>query len=115
MTRAELKKQLGVYRPSLIRPEMLNLTLSEQKLMRLVEGAWMRFESDKLAIYNDLSLTDEQRSALVREARDRRWAAEEKLRPLRQRCDRIHERRFIKRLAPLKSRPGAPVRARAAA
>lgn len=115
MTRAELKKELGRYRPSLVRPEMLNVTLSERKLMKLTERAWMRFEREKLSIYNDKSLTDRQRGDMVREARDRRWAAEDKLRPLRQLCDRIHERRFIKRLAPLKKRPGASARKRVAA
>lgn len=115
MTRAELKKQLGIYRPSLIRPEMLAVSLSERKLMRLVERAWMRFEDAKLAIYRNRSLTDEQRAALVAEARARRWAADEKLRPLRRLCDRIQERRFIKRMTPLKKRPGASLRGRAAA
>jgi len=115
MTRAELKKQLGMYRPSLIRPDMLSVSLSERKLMRLTEQAWMRFESAKLAIYRDRSLTDEQRAALVSEARNRRWAADEKLRPLRRLCDRIQERRFIRRMAPLKARPGASRRRGAAA
>ena len=114
MTRAELKKQLGIFRPSLIRPEMLNVTPSERKLMRMEERAWTRFESEKLAIYKNRALTDDQRSDLCREARDRRWAAEEKLRPLRQLCDRIRERRMIKMMAPLKARPGASARGRAA-
>ena len=115
MTRAELKKQLGIYRPSLVQPEMLNVTASERKLMRLQESAWMRFESDKLKIYKNRSLTDAQRDTLLREARYRRWEAEDKLRPLRQLCDRIHERRFIKLLAPLKTRQVAPRRKRVAA
>lgn len=115
MTRAELKKQLGIFRPSLIRPEMLDVSLSERKLMRLTERAWLRFESAKLAIYKDRALTDEQRAALVREARDRRWATEDELRPLRRLCDRIQERRFIRRMAPLKARPGVSRRRGAAA
>ena len=115
MTRAELKKKLGMYRPSLIRPEMLNVSLAERKLMRMVERAWLRYESEKLAIYKNRSLTDEQRGGLCREAMFRRWGVEEKLRPLRQRCDRIHERRMIKLMAPLKKRPVVSRRNRVAA
>lgn len=103
MTRAELKKELGKYRPSLIRPEMLYTTLSERKLMRLEEQAWMRYEGDKLAIYKNRTLTDEQRGVLWREASERRWAATDKLRPLRQLCDRMHQRRMIKNLESLKA------------
>jgi hypothetical protein len=115
MTRAELKKQLGIYRPSLIRPEMLDVTPSERKLMRMQERAWTRFEADKLAIYKNRSLTDDRRGDLVRQARDRRWAAEEKLRPFRQLCDRMRERRMIKEMASLKSLSGASARGRTAA
>ena len=115
MTRAELKKQLGIYRPSLIRPEMLNVSLTERKLMRMSERAWLRYESEKLAIYKNRSLTDEQRGDLCRKAMFHRWGTEEKLRPLRQRCDRIHERRMIKAMAPLKRRPVASRRSLAAA
>lgn len=114
MTRAELKKQLGVFRPSLIRPEMLG-SHSERKLMKLEESAWMRYERDKLSIYRNKSLTDEQRSALWSEASNRRWAASDKLRPLRRLCDRMHERRLIKLMAPSKSRPIASRRVRVTA
>lgn len=103
MTRAELKKELGKYRPSLIRPEMLDITVSERKLMRLEEQAWMRYERDKLAIYNNRALTDEQRSDLWRAASERRWAATDKLRPLRQLCDRMHQRRMIKTMESIKA------------
>lgn len=115
MTRAEFKKQLGVFRPSLIRPEMLFKTLSERKLMRLEERALMRYEREKLAIYNDRSLTDDQRSALWHKASELRWAAFEKLRPLRRLCEQMRERRIIKQLTPMKKHPGAMVRRRMAA
>lgn len=103
MTRAEFKKQLGVFRPSLIRPEMVYETLSERKLMRLEERALMRYEREKLAIYNNRSLTDDQRSALWHKASDRRWAAYDKLRPLRRLCDQMRERRMIKSMESLKA------------
>jgi hypothetical protein len=115
MTRAELKKLLGSYRPSLIPPEMLYETLSERKLIRLEAAAWIHYEQEKLAIYKRLSLTDEQRSTLCREASDRRWAAAEKLRPLQRLCDRMHERRFLKRMSPSTTRPGVSSRRRVAA
>lgn len=112
MTRAELKKKLGMFRPSLIRPEMLYNTISERKLMKLEEDAWMRYEQDKLAIYNNRALTDEQRRVLCREASDRRWAAADKLRPLRQLCDRMQERRTLKRMASMKTLSDSSARSR---
>ncbi len=115
MTRAEMKKQLGLFRPSLLRPEMIYKTLSERKLMRMEERAWIRYEREKLAIYKNRALTDDQRSVLWRKARDRRWAVEDRLRPLRQSCDRIGERRMIKLLASSKMRPDTFARRRAAA
>jgi hypothetical protein len=114
MTRAELKKKLGMFRPSLVRPEMYD-TISERKLARLEETALMRYEREKLAIYKNRSLTDEQRDTLWREAAERRWAAADKLRPLRRLCDRMHERRMIKRLEWFKKRPIASSRRRVAA
>jgi hypothetical protein len=116
MTRAELKKQLGIYRPSLIRPEMFtNISESERNLMRMEERAWLDYEREKLAIYDDKSLTDEQRRTLWTKASDRRWAAMDKLRPLRKKCDRMHERRMIKMLSLKTTRPAASSRVRVAA
>lgn len=113
MTRAELKAKLGTYKPSLIRPEMFK-TQSERRLMRLEERAWMRYEREKLAIYRNKSLTDQKRYDLWHAASDRRWAAAEKLRPLRRLVDRMQERRMIKLMAPSNRRP-VPSRRRAAA
>lgn len=95
MTRAELKKQIGAYRPSLLRPSMMP-TASERKLARLEENVWLRYEREKLDIYRNKTLTDEQRSESWRKASDRRWAGSEKLRSLRRLCERIRERRMLK-------------------
>lgn len=110
MTRAELKNKLGDFRPSLIRPEMLE-TASERKLMRLEESPFMRYEKEKLAIYNMKDLTNERRRDLWCAASERRWTASEKLRGLRRLCDRMRERRMLK----LMKRPIASRRVRAAA
>ncbi len=104
MTRVELKKYFGHYRPSLIRPEMLE-TVSERKLAQSRENINLRYERSMKALYADKSLTDEQRwveyskiSSLAAEAR-------EKLAPLERRCNLIGERRMVAIINWTKSNP----------
>ena len=94
MTRAELKKMFGHYRPSLIRPEMLE-TVSEQKLATLRESLRLRYERSMSGLYADKGLNDEQRWLKYREISTLDTQAREKLEPLERRCNLIAQRRLL--------------------
>lgn len=104
MTRAELKKCFGHYRPSLIRPEMLE-TVSERKLAERRESISLRYERSMKALYDDKSLTDEQRWVAYRKISSLDTQAREKLAPLERRCNLIGERRMVAILNWTKSNP----------
>lgn len=108
MPREELKKFVGVYRPSLIRPEMI-ADKDERELRRRRERIHLRHDRAVRAIYADRSLDDAGRWRLWRKACDRRLESLEALRPLEDRCARKSERRIVKMLLEskrLKSAPG---------
>ena len=104
MTRAELKKCFGHYRPSLIRPEMLE-TVSERKLAERRESIGLRYERSMKALYADKSLSDEQRGVEYRKISSLDAQAREKLEPLERRCNLIGQRRMVAIINWTKSNP----------
>ena len=86
MTREFLKEMLVILRPSRITPDMYANPL-QRSMERIRERARGRNRSAIRALYDDLSLTDEQRRDGYYEARKRQDVALEKLRPLEDRFE----------------------------
>lgn len=113
MKRETLKKMLGDYRKSLVRPEMVDDRYLA-KLMRSREQINLRYEKGKRDLYAKKSLTDEARGKAFERLQARIAEARERLRPLERICDRRGQREMAKLLQWTKAK-ASPARRRAAA
>lgn len=114
MKRGTLKKMIGEYRKSLIRPEMMD-DRYQAKLMRSREQINLRYEKGKRALYAKKSLTDEARGKAFERLQSRISEARERLRPLERICERRSQREMVKILQLTRSKPSANSRRRVAA
>jgi len=97
MRRETLKKMIGGYRKSLLRPEMVDDRYLA-KLMRAREQINLRYENGKRALYAKKGLTDEARGKAFDKLQARINEARERLRPLERICDRRSQREMLKLL-----------------
>jgi hypothetical protein len=114
MKRETLKKLIGDYRKSLVRPEMID-DRHERKLMRSREQINLRYEDGKRALYAKKGLTDEARGKAFDKLQARLSEARERLRPLERICERRRQKAMVELLQMTDPKRFASARRRVAA
>lgn len=107
MKRETLKKMIGEYRKSLVRPEMVD-DRYQAKLMRSREQINLRYEKGKRALYAKKSMTDEARGKAFERLQARIAEARARLRPLERICDRRGQKEMVKLLQWTKAKAASP-------
>lgn len=102
MKRADLRKMFRDMRPRIVHWEVYKNPLI-RRILKISENSRIRYEKAKRALYNDKSLTDEQRDRGFTKAYDRHMESYKATDAIKRKLDLEWERREMKRLKALKS------------